>query len=222
MTLSGDGSKAQATRSLSVAAFVLERTADSWANIQQIIGLPDALYVVGKALPILPIILKSLESSIKNGEETKELNEEFTAAYQFAELSQQQAKYFDAVFDAVSTADHHYTKEEKYRSTAEKYGGTAIEAVLKDLLQRATNLAATLVTDEDLKSSLQSTYDEVAKLKPSLVKSPKGHVSLKNYGEGNQFYHGGVGHQNHCSGGNQNTGNGYTIHVASSPSSKNK
>ncbi|KAK4066603.1 hypothetical protein Trihar35433_7030 [Trichoderma harzianum] len=214
MTSSNDSSKTQVTRSLSVAAFVLERTADSWATVQQVIGLPEALYVVGKTLPILPILLKSLESSIKSSEETKDLKENFAAVYRFAELSQQQAKYFDAIFDAISTADNHNTKEEKYRIAAEKYGGKPIEAILKDLLQQAASLATELVADEDLKSSLQAAYDEVAKLTPSLAEGPKGAVSVNNYGDGTQFYHGGEGNQNHNAGGSQYNGNGCTFHVA--------
>ncbi|KAJ4863139.1 hypothetical protein T069G_04093 [Trichoderma breve] len=216
MTSSNDtSSKTQVTRSLSVAAFVLERTADSWATVQQIIGLPEALYVVGKTLPILPILLKSLESSIKSSEETKDLKENFAAVYRFAELSQQQAKYFDAIFDAISTADNHNTKEEKYRIAAEKYGRKPIEAILKDLLQRAASLATELVADEDLKSSLQAAYDEVAKLTPSLPEVPKGAVSVNNYGDGTQFYHGGEGNQNHnAGGGHQYNGNDCTFHVA--------
>ncbi|KAL6829144.1 hypothetical protein J3E69DRAFT_229755 [Trichoderma sp. SZMC 28015] len=213
MTLSHDGNKAQVTKSLSAAAYVLERTAESWANIQQISGLPEALYVVGKTLPNLPILLKSLESSIKNSEETKEVKDKYAAASQFAELSQQQAKYFNLIHDAVATSDS-YNKGKEYRAAAKKSGGTAIEAIMKDLLQRAKGLAAVLVTDEDLKSRLQEAYEEVAKLEPSLAEDPKGHVSLENYGAGNQFYHGGGGNQNHCSGGNQYTGDGYTINLA--------
>ncbi|KAL7909034.1 hypothetical protein GGI35DRAFT_425100 [Trichoderma velutinum] len=215
MTLSTDGSKTQVTKSLSAAAFVLERTAESWAKIQEINGLPEALYVVGKTLPNLPILFKSLESSIKNSEETKDIRDKYAAASQFAELSQQQAKYFNAIYDAVATSDG-YNKEKIYRMIAKKYGGTAIEAIMKDLLQRAKDLAAALVTDEDLISRLQEAYEEVAQVEPSLAEEPKGHVSIENYGAGNQFYHGGGGNQNHCSGGNQYTGDGYTINIASS------
>ncbi|KAL6789203.1 hypothetical protein J3E68DRAFT_414009 [Trichoderma sp. SZMC 28012] len=217
MTLSSEANRAQITRSLSVAAFVLERTADSWGAIQKIIGLPEALYVVGKTLPILPILLKSLESSIKSNEETKDSKESFAAAYRFAELSQQQAKYFDAIFDAISTTDNHNTKEQKYRIAAEKCGGKPIEAILKDLLQQATGLAADLVADEDLKSSLQTAYDEVAKLAPSLAEGTKGPMSINNYGDGTQFYHGGEGNQNHNAGGSQYNGNGCTFHVGPPP-----
>ncbi|KAF3073898.1 hypothetical protein CFAM422_004203 [Trichoderma lentiforme] len=217
MTLSSDANRAQITRSLSVAAFVLENTAESWDAIQSIIGLPEALYVVGKTLPILPILLKSLESSIKNNEETKDSKESFAAAYRFAELSQQQAKYFDAIFDAVSSTDNHNTKEQKYRIAANKCGGRPIEAILKDLLQQAAGLATKLVADEDLKSALKAAYDEVAKLTPSLAEDVEGHVAINNYGDGVQLYHAGEGDQNHCTGGNQYNGNGYNFHTSSPP-----
>ncbi|OPB44044.1 hypothetical protein A0O28_0023620 [Trichoderma guizhouense] len=199
MTLSSHAIRAQATKSLSIAAYVLERTAENWCTIQKIVGLPKALYVVGETLPLLPILLKSLESSIKNNEETKDLKESLPAAFQFAELSQQQAKYFNAIFDAILTTDNHNTKEQKYRIAAEKWGGKPIEAVLKDLLQQATSLATELVTDEDLKSWLEECYDKVAKLNSFLVEDSKGFVIINNYGFGSQFYHHGQANQNQCS-----------------------
>ncbi|KAL7794649.1 hypothetical protein V8C43DRAFT_304647 [Trichoderma afarasin] len=206
-----DGNKDQIIKSLSAAAYVLDSTAESWAKIQEISGLPQALYVVGKTLPNLPILLTSLESSIKNSEETKEVKDKYAAATQFAELAKQQATYFKLIYDAVKSSDS-YDKAKVYRAVAKKNGGTAIETIMKDLLQRAKVLAAALITDEDLKSRLEEAYEEVAEVEPSLVEDPKGQVYIKNYGPGNQFYHGGAGgNQNHCSGGHQYTGDGYTI-----------
>lgn len=213
MASSSDESKAQITESLSLAASDLERTADSWATIKQTTGLPKALCVVGEKLPILRVFITSLESSIQNTEETEDLKESFAAAHQFAVLFQQQAKYFVVIFNAVSTTDNRNTKEEKYRIAAEQCGGKPIEAMLKDLLQQAADVATKLVADEDLKSSLQTACDEVAKLAPSLAEGTKGPISISNNGHGTQLYHSGKGHQNHCSGGSQYTGDSCTFNM---------
>lgn len=218
MALSNDGSKAQITKSLSVAASDLKSAADSWANIERIIGLPEALYVVGKRLPILPIFLKSLESSIENKEETKDSKESFATANRFADLSKRRAKYFDAIFNAVSTTDNQKTAEEKYRIEAKKRGGKPAEAILKELLALALELTE-LVADECLKSSLQAAYDEVAELAPSLAEGITGHISMNNNGDGTQLYHNGQGDQNQCTGGTQYNGNGCTFHAP--PPAKN-
>ncbi|KAL7949507.1 hypothetical protein V8C42DRAFT_341464 [Trichoderma barbatum] len=213
MTSSNGPSKAQVARLLPIAAFVLDKTAESWASIHEILDLPEALYAAANGLPLLPIVLRALESCLKTGEGTDELKGRYVAIIQFAEQCQKRVNYLNTIFDAVTMNDDSTTTEEKYRTAADKCGGVAIEVVMKDLLQRATNLAAALLTDEDLKAKLQAALDEVAKLKPSLAEATRGYVSLQNYGHGNQFYHGGKGHQNHCKGGIQNTGDGYTIHM---------
>ncbi|KAL6815539.1 hypothetical protein GGI42DRAFT_311770 [Trichoderma sp. SZMC 28013] len=216
MALPHDGSKTQVIRSLSVAAFVIENTAESWGSIRQTVGLPEALRVVGKTLPLLPIFLKSLESTIKDSKETKEtkeIRENYAAMYQFAELCQQHAKYLSTIFDAVTSTEGNHTAEEKYRTAAEKSGGTPIEVIMKMLLQQAISLATTLTTQQDLISSLYAAMDEVVKVKPSLGEEDKTGVVINNYGQGNQFYHAGSGNQNHCAGGSQYTGDGYVIHM---------
>ncbi|KAL5083045.1 hypothetical protein Trisim1_002241 [Trichoderma cf. simile WF8] len=211
MTLQRDANKAQVAKSLSTAAFILERTADSFASIQEINGLPEALYTFGKTIPILPIFLKSLESSILNGE--NELEEKYATAYQFAELCQKEAKYFDAIFDAIASTDRYSNKQEKYLIVAENWGRRPIETVWKDLLLRAIGFAAEFEIDDEIKPSLQAAFDEMVKVNPSLAEEEKKGVVITNHGDGTQFYHGGKGNQNHCTGGIQCTGDGYVIHM---------
>ncbi|PTB54722.1 hypothetical protein M431DRAFT_494942 [Trichoderma harzianum CBS 226.95] len=217
MKLPSDRNKIQITRMLSTAASVFKQTADSWATIQQVTGLPEALYGVGKTLPILTEFLKSLEPSLKINEEEKEAKEKkIAAAVQFAKLSEQQAQYFDAILDAIK-AESQIPKAKRYRIAAVKRGGEPVEAILKEMLQQAIDLATMLSVDEKLKSSLQAAYDEVAELKPSLEEDDGAPVSINNWGDGVQLYHAGEGHQNHCTGGSQYNGNGYTFHTASPP-----
>jgi hypothetical protein len=177
------------------------------------VGLPEALYVTAKSLPLLSILLRSLETSLGESEETKERGEKYEATYQFAELCQQQAKYLEAILKAVATDDTSVTAHEKYSTAVGENGEVAVEGIMKTLLKRAISLADTQLADDDLKSRLQIAFEEVDKLKPSLDEDSKGNVSIKNFGAGNQFYHGGRGHQNHCSGGIQITGNGATNHM---------
>jgi hypothetical protein len=62
-----------------------------------------------------------------------------------------------------------------------------------------------LVTQDDI-NTLQGALVEVKKLPPSLEEYRSAEVVLNNSGSGNQFYHGGPGDQNHCSGGFQVNG----------------
>lgn len=210
MTSSNNRTKLQVTRELSGAAFVFEKAAEQWANIDETADLPEALYIAPQALAYIPMLLRSLEGYIIEIQEANALKEKYGEIYEFAELCQKQVTYFNSIFEAVTSSGKFPTRDEKYRLAAEKCGGLPIEVAVKELLQEAINLA-TLLSDEDgLKSELQAAFDKVDKLKPSLTQTPKGTISVNHYGRGNQFYHGGRGHQNHCEGGIQITGDNAT------------
>ncbi|PHH68279.1 hypothetical protein CDD82_678 [Ophiocordyceps australis] len=103
---------------------------------------------------------------------------------------------------------------ERYRKAVAEKDGTTMESVLKDLLERAVGVAADTLIDADLSNELRDALQEVAAVEASL-KEPlnNGGTSLYNYGSGVQFHHGGQGHQNHCAGGVQITGNSSTNHM---------
>lgn len=206
MASSNARTKAQVNRMLTKTAFDLERTAESWAVIPEILELPEALYATAKFLPLLSIMLGSLKAFLESSEETDVLKGKYPAIYQFAERCQKRVDYLDSIFDAITGTEGSTGKGEKYRIAAEEYGGLGIEAVMKDLLQRAKTLAALVQTDNDLKSRLQEAFEEVNKLKPSLAQTQQGIAAVNHYGKGNQFYHGGRGNQNQCDGGVQFTG----------------
>ncbi|OPB44041.1 hypothetical protein A0O28_0023590 [Trichoderma guizhouense] len=214
MSISNNPSKIEVTKLLKKAVFSFGNEAESWTTIDETLDLPEALYVAAKGLPLISILLKDLESSL-DSKESDELKDKYTAIYRFADLCLKRIDYLKSIVKAVTSPGDPTPKEEKYREAAETCGGIAIEAVMKDLLQRAINLATSCLTDDYLKSSLQAVLEEVVKLKPSLEEGWRGQVSLRNYGQGNQFYHGGRGNQNHSQGGNQFTGNGYTLHMGS-------
>ncbi|KAL7955692.1 hypothetical protein V8C34DRAFT_316237 [Trichoderma compactum] len=181
MTSSNNWTKLQVTRELSGAAFVFEKAAEQWANIDETADLPEALYIAPQALAYIPMLLRSLEVT-----------------------------YFNSIFEAVTSPSKFPTRDEKYRLAAEKYGGIPIEAAVRELLHEAINSVEVLSDEDGLKSALQAQFDKVDKLKPSLTQNPKGTISVNHYGRGNQFYHGGRGHQNHCEGGIQITGDNAT------------
>lgn len=76
-----------------------------------------------------------------------------------------------------------------------------------DLLDAASLVAISPFVAQDQITTLQGARREVKRLPPSLMdEMPRVHASVTNNGSGSQFYHGGRGHMNHCSGGLQVTG----------------
>ncbi|RYP81457.1 hypothetical protein DL769_001970 [Monosporascus sp. CRB-8-3] len=216
----GEATKSQVLRSLDEAAYAFKRTIKSCDAIQDVAGLPEAFPVVAKRLSVLVALLESMKTYLETGQETQEIKEKYTAVYQLAEVSRKQAGYLQDLFVAVTAANDAVPKLERYRKAVADGDGTRIESVLKDLLERAVNVAVAPLVGDDLIKELQEALEEVAALKPSLKEDPKGAVTLNNYSEGSQFYHGGKGNQNHCSGGIQITGDSATNNITSDNKSR--
>ncbi|KAM0487200.1 hypothetical protein ACHAPX_000470 [Trichoderma viride] len=204
-------SKNSVITSLDKAAVDLQSIITTCSEIT--IALPDAFTVVAKNLPLL---LKTIENIKKNLEEARiqeaqQLKERFAAVYQLSSRFQDRSEYLQALFEAISSSKT-TPNIDKYREVVIEENGLRIEVVLKHLLQQTLDVATAPLVDEDLVNELKAAFDEVASLQPSLAEESKG-VVLNNHGLGNQFYHGGRGNQNHCSGGIQVTGDGATNHI---------
>ncbi|PFH55589.1 hypothetical protein XA68_17988 [Ophiocordyceps unilateralis] len=209
----------QVLRSLDNALYTLKRTIKTSGDVQDVVGLPEAFPVVIKHLLILFKILESIETFFKQQNRAEEeMDDEYMAVYQLAEMCRKRAEYLQDLFDSVKTTPNNPTpKMERYRKVVTDSADATIESVLKDLLEQAANLAAAPLVDDDLANELRESLEEVAALKPSLDQDTnKGSTALYNYSSGTQFYHGGPGNQNHCSGGTQITGNNSTNHMSTS------
>ncbi|KLU80988.1 hypothetical protein MAPG_00084 [Magnaporthiopsis poae ATCC 64411] len=162
------------------------------------VGLPDAFPVVAKRLPDLLEALTEIKSGLEAttaGQEKPEAKEKHGAALQLAEACRVQAGYLEVLIEAAE--------------------GDTVEGVLRKLLEAAVDVAPALLGgDDDARvKKLREALAEVSQLQPSLEKPTKdrGAVTLNNYDQGLQFYHGGEGDQNHNSGsGVMITGRGAT------------
>ncbi|KAI4861170.1 hypothetical protein F4820DRAFT_434583 [Hypoxylon rubiginosum] len=207
--------KAQVIRALKTATYNFTNAVNSCNDIQDIADLPEAFSVISKHLPVVSQTLNLMSQNLENGEETPEIKEKYTAVYQLAEMCREQADYLQDIFAAVTAVEGATERLEQYRDAVNGADDTRIESAMQNLLKQAVNVATVPLVDEDLVKQLQIARQEVAALRPSLKEDNKGRVMLINKAGGTQFYHGGKGHQNHCSGGIQITGNDAHNHIAS-------
>ncbi|KAK7422691.1 hypothetical protein QQX98_001479 [Neonectria punicea] len=200
--------KTQALRQLETATFVLSRAIESCGTVGDNADIPKAFPAVGKRLPLLAEILRSIQAHLKSttaeADQTKDL---YPDIKQLADECYQQIPHLQALFDTISTTEDSIKKIEQYRKAVQGGGGKRVEKVMIDLLDGVSLVAVEPLVSEEQIKMLQEALDEMKKLPPSLAdEDPSGGTVLYNYGPGNQFYHGGKGHQNHCSGGFQVTG----------------
>ncbi|RTE71905.1 hypothetical protein BHE90_013709 [Fusarium euwallaceae] len=168
----------------------------------------EAFSVVAKHLPAALAVFTSIETFLKSmPEETQDIKDNYTSIQQTADACRHQIPYLQALFEAVEKSQN---KAEEYRKAAQRVQGQPIERVMMDLLQAASIVAVSPFVAQDQITALQDALQEVKGIPPSLSDEvPSGSIILTNNGAGNQFYHGGRGHMNHCSGGLQVTGDNH-------------
>ncbi|KAI1414900.1 hypothetical protein F5Y13DRAFT_10067 [Hypoxylon sp. FL1857] len=209
----GEITKEMVLRTLDDANYALKKAVNSCKADQDFSSLPEAFPVIAKHLPILSQTLESMSQYLADSEETNEIKQRYAAICRLAEMCRKQAGYLQDIFIAIA-ANNAIPKLEQYRKAVANSGGIRIESIIQNLLEQAVEVAVVPLVGDALIKELQGAREEVAALGPSLKEDPKEMMTLNNYGEGNQFYHGGTGHQNHCAGGIQITGDGATNHIA--------
>ncbi|KAI0597074.1 hypothetical protein F4775DRAFT_265248 [Biscogniauxia sp. FL1348] len=209
--MEGEITKEHVLRTLDNAIYGFKKPVTSCKD-KDLSGLPEAFPVVAKHLPLVHKTLKHIQNYLANHDKTKATRGKYKHICQFAETCQKQAGYIEDIFVAVTAAKDPDQARDRYRSVVVKAKGARIESVLQDILKEAMNVADAPLVDDKLIDRLQKAQTEASELKPSLNEDYTGLVTLNNYGEGSQLYHGGRGNQNHCTGGVQVTGDGAVNH----------
>lgn len=210
MNMTVQKSSLQVTSALRTACIALEAAITSSASVKDSAGLPSAFSIVTKHLPTLHQALDYLKRRLEDIPDSQRFADKHMDIYRLSKTSQDQSEYLQDFFAAVTTTDGSRGLD-KYRDIVKKNNDKKIEDVLKNLLSQTIDIvSAEPLKDEALIRELEKALNEITSLAPSLPENAKRGPMLNNHGNGNQFYHGGSGNQNHCSGGVQVTGNGPT------------
>lgn len=201
---SSEVSKQQALRALDTTIFVLGQAIDSCCIAEGASDIPKAFSIVAKHLPVIEQVFNSARNHLKSSkEETEQVKELYPAVKHVADEGCGQLRSIENLFDTVTQDGE---KMERYASAVKNSDGKKVETIMVELLTNASLMAVEpLVSQDDIKT-LQGALEEMRKLPPSLEEDRSAGVVLNNSGSGNQFYHGGRGNQNHCSGGFQVNG----------------
>ncbi len=200
-------SKVQVLRSLNNAIQVFDGVAETCGTVEDAADLPKAFPVVIGHLPRIATTFKAIKSHITEaGQDAGDDRKMYYAIKQVADECHKQAAYLAELLDAVQSTDGTASKLERYREAVTNGGNEKLETVMKELLRSIFKVAKPPLVGEVEITELKAALDEVTRLPPSLSGDSGRNVVLRNYGKGNQFYHGGKGHQNHCAGGVQITG----------------
>ncbi|KAK7598590.1 hypothetical protein V3481_000213 [Fusarium oxysporum f. sp. vasinfectum] len=191
---SSEVSKQQALRALDTTIFVLGQAIDSCCIAEGASDIPKAFSIVAKHLPVIEQVFNSARNNLKSSkEETEQVKELYPAVKHVVDEGCGQLRSIENLFDTVTQDGG---KMERYASAVKNSDGKKVETIMVELLTNAS-----LVAVEPL-----GALEEMKKLPPSLEEDRSAGVVLNNSGSGNQFYHGGRGNQNHCSGGFQVNG----------------
>ncbi|KAF5686271.1 hypothetical protein FCIRC_2989 [Fusarium circinatum] len=197
-------SKQQALRALETTIFVLGQAIDSCCIAEDPPDVPRAFSIVAKHLPVINQVFSSARTYLKQSkDEAEEIKELYSDIKHVADSGCGQLRSIENLFDTVTQDGE---KMERYATAIKNGDGKKVETIMVELLTNTSLVAVEpLVSQDDIKI-LQGALEEVKKLPPSLEEDRSAGVVLNNSGSGNQFYHGGRGNQNHCSGGFQVNG----------------
>ncbi|PCD46473.1 hypothetical protein AU210_001879 [Fusarium oxysporum f. sp. radicis-cucumerinum] len=197
-------SKQQALRALETTIFVLGQAIESCCIAESAPDIPKAFSIVAKHLPIVEQVFSSARNHLKSSkEETEQLKELYPVVKHVSDEGCGQLRSIENLFDTVTQDGE---KMERYASAVKSGDGKKVETIMVELLTNASLVAVDPLVSQDNIETLQRALEEVKKLPPSLEEDRSAGVVLNNSGSGNQFYHGGRGNQNHCSGGFQVNG----------------
>ncbi|KAF5706042.1 hypothetical protein FGLOB1_7641 [Fusarium globosum] len=197
-------SKQQALRVLETTIFVLGQAIESCRIAEDASDIPIAFSTVAKHLPVIERVFSSARVYLKQSkEETDQMKELYPVIKHAADGGCGQLRSIENLFDTVTQDGE---KMERYASAVKNGDGKKVETIMVELLTNASLVAVEPLVSQDDINILQGALKEVKRLPPSLEDDRSAGVVLNNSGPGNQFYHGGRGNQNHCSGGFQVNG----------------
>ena len=196
--------KPQVLRSLDTFLFVHGQEVDSCCLEEGSSDIPQAFHVVSKHLAITGDIFGSVRTQLKaTNEETEQMKEKFLVIKQVADDGCAQLRALEILFDTMTQEG---SKMERYASAVKGCDGKRVETIMVELLTSMGLIAVEPFVSQEETKRLLEVLDEVKRLPPSLEEDRTAGIVLNNSGSGNQFYHGGKGNQNHCSGGFQVNG----------------
>ncbi|TFB01161.1 hypothetical protein CCMA1212_006982 [Trichoderma ghanense] len=202
----------QVTRCLRDAKSALENAANFCCEVDTATDLPQAFTVVAKHISTMLETFTSIDNyfkSISDGEGEQKLMDMYPDIREVTKACCNDTKYLEDLFETVKSSGHDDTgvKMKRYRLAVQSNDGKKVEKVMLGLLKGALLVALKpLVSDAQIQE-LEEAIKEIKELPPSLEDEFMGGFVMNNNGPGNQFYHGGKGHQNICTGGFQVTGN---------------
>ncbi|KAF5554737.1 hypothetical protein FNAPI_6333 [Fusarium napiforme] len=196
--------KLEALRALDTVIFVLGRAIHSCCIGEDASGIPKAFCVLENYLLVTKQVFISGQSVLESRkDETEQMRELYPIIKHVADEGCLQLRAIQRLFDAVTQEGD---KLERYTSAVRNGDGKKVETIMLELLTNTTLVAVEPIVCQEHIEALQRALEDVKKLPPSLEEDRSASVVLNNSGPGNQFYHGGRGNQNHCSGGFQVNG----------------
>jgi hypothetical protein len=205
-------SKAHAIRQVRKALSALQSaaSAESSGTVIEATDLPQAFSVVARRLPLSVEIFTSLETylgSVGEDKDNQELKNMYPVVKDVADACSHHVETLEVLFETVTQSDKN-TQDmlTSYREAVQYNGGRLVEKVMLDLLKEIALVCVEPFATREQIQELQAALHEVQGLPPSLNDVLGTGIVMNNTGSGNQFYHGGKGDQNNCSGGLQVTG----------------
>lgn len=206
--------KTQVLRCIRDTLFALGKAAESCGTLSKDPDLPKAFSVVAKHLPLTVAVFTSLNTYLKSISEDKEdrkLRDMYPVIKEVTKDGYDHVRSLEDLFETVTHSDDDaYVKLTSYRSAVQINGGKRVEKVMLDLLNGAALVSQEPFVTQEQIQALQEALQEVKKLPPSLDDALESSVVMNHSGSGSQFYHGGKGHQDICSGGFQVTGDNHS------------
>ncbi|KAI1022936.1 hypothetical protein LB503_000043 [Fusarium chuoi] len=197
--------KLQALRSLDTVIFVLGQAIDSCCINKDASGIPKAFCVLESYLLVIKQVFGSAHSALESRkDETEQMRDLYPVIKHVADEGCSQLRSIESLFDAVAQEGD---RLERYASAVKNGDGKRVETIMVELLTNTVLVAVEPMVSQEQIDALKGALEDAKRLPPSLEEDSKTGVVLNNSGSGNQFYHGGRGNQNHCSGGFQVNGN---------------
>ncbi|KAI8675557.1 SesA domain-containing protein [Fusarium keratoplasticum] len=203
-------SKPQVLMQLGMLNAALQMVVNQCGSIKDAANQLEVFSVVAKHLPSLVDVFSSIQKRLDSGTAEADdagISDKYPVIRQAALACCERSGDLQGLFHAVSESRN---KTEAYRNAVECGKGEPLEMVMMDMLQNAISVATPPLVEDEQVTALNNALEEIKKLPPSLGNEPlSARIALHNHGAGNQFYHGGKGNMNHCSGGFQVTGDNH-------------
>ncbi|KAJ5822597.1 hypothetical protein N7447_004937 [Penicillium robsamsonii] len=208
--------KAHALRQIRKTLSALKTAAESCGTVIGATDLPQAFSVVAQRIPLSVDIFTSLDTyldSVGEDKDNQELKDMYPVVKEVADACSHHIESLEVLFETVAQSDKNtQDKLTSYREAVQYNGGRLLEKVMLDLLRDTALVCVEPFATQEQIQELQAALQELQEISPSLKDALGAAVVMNHSGSGNQFYHGGKGHQNICSGGFQVTGDNHNAH----------